>query len=120
MELGIALLKGLCELCQRLRCPLTVLRAAAAVIQVSDLEDSFMEQLLLLALPVMRCLAPEGRCPCRLRAAPQSTLLLMECGIIANKNQFKYTFAETVFVLDSPDGLFAVTVKEAPKQALPL
>ena len=25
-------------------------------------------------LPVVRCLAPEGRCPCRLRAAPRSSL----------------------------------------------
>lgn len=53
MEMGIALLKGLCELCQRLRCPLATLCAAAAVVQVANLEDGLMEQLLLLALPDM-------------------------------------------------------------------
>ena len=49
IEMGIALLKGLCERCQRLRCPLAALRTAAAVIQIADLEDGLMEQLLLLA-----------------------------------------------------------------------
>ena len=53
MEMGIALLKALCILGQHLCCPLIALRSAAAVIQVSDLEDIFMEQLLLLALPDM-------------------------------------------------------------------
>lgn len=53
MEMGIALLKGLCELCQCLRCPLATLCTVAAVVQVADLEDGLMEQLLLLALPDM-------------------------------------------------------------------
>ena len=53
IEMGVPLLKGLCELCQRLRCPLAALRTVAAVVQVADLEDGLMEQLLLLALPDM-------------------------------------------------------------------
>ena len=32
IEMGIALLKGLCERCQRLRCPLAALRTTAAVV----------------------------------------------------------------------------------------
>lgn len=50
-EMGVALLKGFCELRQRLGCPLAALRAAAAVAEIADLEDGLMEQLLLLALP---------------------------------------------------------------------
>lgn len=50
---GVALLKGFCELRQRLGCPPATLRAAAAVAEISDLEDGLMEQLLLLALPDM-------------------------------------------------------------------
>ena len=52
-EMGVALLKGFCELRQRLGCPLAALRAAAAVAEIADLEDGLMEQLLLLALPDM-------------------------------------------------------------------
>ena len=52
-EMGVALLKGFCELRQRLGCPPATLRAAAAVAEISDLEDGLMEQLLLLALPDM-------------------------------------------------------------------
>ena len=50
---GVALLKGFCELRQRLGCPPATLRAAAAVAEISDLEDGLMEQLLLLTLPDM-------------------------------------------------------------------
>jgi len=46
--MGVALLKGFCELRQRLGCPLAALRAAAAVAEIADLEDGLMEQLLLL------------------------------------------------------------------------
>ena len=52
-EMGVALLKGFCELCQRLGCPPATIRAAAAVAEISDLEDGLMEQLLLLTLPDM-------------------------------------------------------------------
>ena len=52
-EMGVALLKGFCELRQRLGCPPATLRAAAAVAEISDLEDGLMEQLLLLTLPDM-------------------------------------------------------------------
>ena len=53
MEMGIPLLKALCVLNQSLRCPLAALRTAAAVIQIADLEDRFMEQLLLFPLADM-------------------------------------------------------------------
>ena len=52
-EMGVALLKGFCELRQRLGCPPATLRAAAAVAEISDLKDGLMEQLLLLTLPDM-------------------------------------------------------------------
>lgn len=53
MEMGIPLLKALCVLNQSLGCPPATLRAAAAVAEISDLEDGLMEQLLLLTLPDM-------------------------------------------------------------------
>lgn len=52
-EMGVALLKGFCELRQRLGCPPATLRAAAAVAEISDLEDGLMEQLLLLATYIL-------------------------------------------------------------------
>ena len=56
-EMGVALLKGFCELRQRLGCPPATLRAAAAVAEISDLEDGRMEQLLLLIL-LLHCKTP--------------------------------------------------------------
>ena len=52
-QMGIALLERLRKLGQHRSGPITVQRAAAAIVLVADLEDDLMEQLLLLALADM-------------------------------------------------------------------
>ena len=52
-QMGIALLKGLRKFLKSCRRPFPSWRAAPAVIQVADLEDRFMEQLLLFPLANM-------------------------------------------------------------------
>ena len=52
-QMGIALLEGLRKFLESCRRPFPSRRAAAAVLQVADLEDRFMEQLLLFPLADM-------------------------------------------------------------------
>ena len=52
-QMGVALLEGLRKLLQHRSGPITVQRAASAIVLVADLEDDLMEQLLLLTLADM-------------------------------------------------------------------
>ena len=52
-QMGVALLERLRKLLQHRSGPITVQRAAAAIVLVADLEDDLMEQLLLFALADM-------------------------------------------------------------------